>query len=136
MGAGCGQAGPHPRGGRHPAELPNGAGKTTFFNLLTGFDDPDHGRWVFDGEEMNGIAAYKTARVGMVRTFQLTKSLNRLSVMQNMMLGAQHQSGERFWSSLVPATAVTNCDAAGQLGLMPPSPHSSAPESPVEIENV
>ena len=39
-------------------------------------------------------------------------------------------------SSVVPATAVTYCEAAGQLGVMPPLPHSSAPSSPVEIENV
>ena len=73
---------------------PNGAGKTTFFNLLTGFDEPDNGRWTFDGEEMNGIAAYKTARLGMVRTFQLTKALTRLSVIENMKLGATDQRGE------------------------------------------
>ncbi len=80
---------------------PNGAGKTTFFNLLTGFDDPDHGRWVFDGEEMNGIAAYKTARLGMVRTFQLTKALTRLSVIENMKLGATDQRGEGVFRGLL-----------------------------------
>jgi branched-chain amino acid transport system ATP-binding protein len=80
---------------------PNGAGKTTFFNLLTGFDDPDNGRWVFDGEEMNGIAAYKTARLGMVRTFQLTKALTRLSVMENMKLGATDQRGENVFRGLL-----------------------------------
>jgi neutral amino acid transport system ATP-binding protein len=79
---------------------PNGAGKTTFFNLLTGFDEPDEGRWVFDGEEMNGIAAYKTARLGMVRTFQLTKSLTRLPVIENMKLGATGQRGENVFRGL------------------------------------
>jgi neutral amino acid transport system ATP-binding protein len=82
---------------------PNGAGKTTFFNLLTGFDEADSGRWTFDGVDASGESAYKLARAGMVRTFQLTKSLSRLSVMENMKLGAQGQSGERFWSSLIPA---------------------------------
>jgi neutral amino acid transport system ATP-binding protein len=83
---------------------PNGAGKSTFFNLLTGFDEPDHGRWTFDGEDVTGRAGHKLARAGMVRTFQLTKSLSRLSVMENMKLGAQHQIGEHFWSSLIPPT--------------------------------
>ncbi|MET0323861.1 MAG: ABC transporter ATP-binding protein [Ilumatobacteraceae bacterium] len=83
---------------------PNGAGKTTFFNLLTGFDEADGGQWTFDGVAANQQSAYKLARAGMVRTFQLTKSLSRLSVMENMKLGAQGQSGERFWSSLIPAT--------------------------------
>jgi branched-chain amino acid transport system ATP-binding protein len=81
---------------------PNGAGKTTFFNLLTGFDAPDRGRWVFEGSDVTGMAPHKLAKAGMVRTFQLTKGLTRLSVMENMRLGAQGQTGERFWSSLLP----------------------------------
>jgi neutral amino acid transport system ATP-binding protein len=80
---------------------PNGAGKTTFFNLLTGFDKPSGGRWSFDGQELAGVAPYKVARQGMVRTFQLTKSLARLSVMENMKAGAQDQKGERFFSGLL-----------------------------------
>ena len=81
---------------------PNGAGKTTFFNLLTGFDKPDSGIWRFDGQEMAGMAAHKVARNGMVRTFQLTKSLARLSVMENMKLGATGQRGEGFGRALLP----------------------------------
>jgi neutral amino acid transport system ATP-binding protein len=81
---------------------PNGAGKSTFFNLLTGFDEADRGTWSFDGDDVTGRSGYKLARAGMVRTFQLTKSLSRLSVMENMKLGAQAQIGERFWSSLMP----------------------------------
>ena len=77
---------------------PNGAGKTTFFNLLTGFDEPDSGTWQFDGEEVAGVPAFKVARRGMVRTFQLTKALARLSVMQNMRLGATGQTGERLFA--------------------------------------
>jgi neutral amino acid transport system ATP-binding protein len=80
---------------------PNGAGKTTFFNLLTGFDKPNEGRWSFDGQDLAGVAPYKVARQGMVRTFQLTKSLARLSVMENMKAGAQDQKGERFFSGLL-----------------------------------
>jgi branched-chain amino acid transport system ATP-binding protein len=83
---------------------PNGAGKTTFFNLLTGFDDPDRGRWTFDGRDVTGVAPHKLAKAGMVRTFQLTKALTRLSVMENMRLGAQDQLGERFWRGLLPFT--------------------------------
>ena len=81
---------------------PNGAGKTTFFNLLTGFDKPNSGIWRFDGREMAGMAAHKVARNGMVRTFQLTKSLARLSVMENMKLGATGQRGEGFGRALLP----------------------------------
>jgi branched-chain amino acid transport system ATP-binding protein len=80
---------------------PNGAGKTTFFNLLTGFDQPDEGSWTFDGEDLGGVAAHRIAHRGMVRTFQLTKSLARLSVVENVKLGATAQRGEGMFASLV-----------------------------------
>jgi neutral amino acid transport system ATP-binding protein len=83
---------------------PNGAGKTTFFNQLTGFDTADAGEWTFNGRRMNGVPAHRVARSGMVRTFQLTKALSRLTVMENMRLGAQGQRGENFWRALVPAS--------------------------------
>ena len=81
---------------------PNGAGKTTLFNLLTGFDTPDTGQWRFDGRSMEKIVAHKTASMGMVRTFQLTKSLTKMSVIENMKLGATHQVGEKWWNALLP----------------------------------
>ncbi|MFT4135964.1 ABC transporter ATP-binding protein [Microbacterium sp.] len=92
---------------------PNGAGKTTFFNLITGFDKPSSApglfsrgragtaRWEFDGTPMANTGASKVARAGMVRTFQLTKSLTRLTVLQNMMIGANAQPGENLFVGLV-----------------------------------
>ncbi|MEY2848743.1 MAG: hypothetical protein RI885_1408 [Actinomycetota bacterium] len=82
---------------------PNGAGKTTFFNLLTGFDVPDEGTWSYDGKSLSGIPAYKVARMGQVRTFQLTKALGLLTVLENMKLGATGQTGEKFFQSIVPS---------------------------------
>jgi branched-chain amino acid transport system ATP-binding protein len=81
---------------------PNGAGKTTLFNLLTGFDTPDTGEWMFDSKNLKKVVAHKTASLGMVRTFQLTKSLTKLSVIENMKLGATHQMGEKWWNGLLP----------------------------------
>ncbi len=82
---------------------PNGAGKTTFFNLLTGFDKPNTGHWTFRGEQLAGVPAFRVARRGMVRTFQLTKALALLSVIDNMLLGASNRAGENFFAALVPA---------------------------------
>jgi neutral amino acid transport system ATP-binding protein len=79
---------------------PNGAGKSTFFNLLTGFDRPNSGRWNFDGDELTGLSAHMIARRGMVRTFQLTKALARLRVIDNMKLGGTDQTGENFFRAL------------------------------------
>ncbi|MFN3440687.1 MAG: ABC transporter ATP-binding protein, partial [Acidovorax sp.] len=86
---------------------PNGAGKTTFFNLITGFDKPTSARtmfhrpdnaahWSFDGRTLDNTSASAVSRAGMVRTFQLTKALSRMTVMDNMMLGARGQSGENL----------------------------------------
>ena len=90
-----------PRGAITALIGPNGAGKTTFFNLLTGFDKPNSGTWVFDGQSLAGVPAYKVSRRGMVRTFQLTKALALLSVLENMRLGATKQGGERFLTALL-----------------------------------
>lgn len=82
---------------------PNGAGKTTFFNLLTCFDHPDEGTWSFNGTELGKMPAAKVAQLGMIRTFQLTKVLSRLTVIENMRVGAGGQSGERLWKAMFPA---------------------------------
>jgi len=80
---------------------PNGAGKTTLFNLLTGFDRADHGTWTFDGRPVHGVPAHRLVRSGMVRTFQLTKVLSRMTVLENMRLGAPEQRGEGLLRALV-----------------------------------
>ena len=81
---------------------PNGAGKTTFFNLLTNFDEPDTGDRLFEGNDLSGVSAYKVANLGMVRTFQLTKSLSKMTVIDNMRLGGTEQAGESFFRALLP----------------------------------
>lgn len=81
---------------------PNGAGKTTFFNLMTGFDTPNTGSWQFDGKDLAHVHPEQVARMGMVRTFQLTKVMSRLTVLDNMLLGAPVQPGEGLFRALVP----------------------------------
>lgn len=81
---------------------PNGAGKTTLFNLLSGFDKPNTGTWSFDGKALSGIPSFKVSQLGQIRTFQLTKALSMLSVLENMKLGAKEQFGEHLWSAMFP----------------------------------
>lgn len=80
---------------------PNGAGKSTFFNLLTGFDKPQRGEWFFNGKSMKGTSPAKVARAGKVRTFQLTKALSGMTVMENLRLGAAQQKGENILRAFV-----------------------------------
>lgn len=100
-----------PRGAITALIGPNGAGKTTLFNLLTGFDKPDTGDWTFNGRDIAGVPAFRLAQMGQVRTFQLTKALGLLTVLENMKLGAKNQKGEKFLSSLFPALWKKQDDA-------------------------
>lgn len=92
-----------PRGAITALIGPNGAGKTTFFNLLTGFDSPDSGEMEFNGKSVKGMRSHQIAKLGQVRTFQLTKALSLLTVLENMKLGAKDQAGEGILRSLVPS---------------------------------
>ncbi len=76
---------------------PNGAGKTTLFNLLSNFIRPDKGKVIFDGEPIQHLPSYQIAQQGLVRTFQVARALSKLSVLENMLLAAQKQTGENFW---------------------------------------
>ncbi|MDJ0714859.1 MAG: ABC transporter ATP-binding protein [Prochloraceae cyanobacterium] len=76
---------------------PNGAGKTTLFNLLSNFITPDRGEVIFDGKAINQLQSHHIAQKGMVRTFQVARVLSRLSVLENMLLAPQKQTGENFF---------------------------------------
>jgi branched-chain amino acid transport system ATP-binding protein len=90
---------------------PNGAGKTTLFNVITGFYRPDGGRAVFAGHDVLGHPPYAIARLGMVRTFQITKALAAMPVIDNMMLGAPDQPGERLVNVLFRPAASRRREA-------------------------
>ncbi|MCU0549752.1 MAG: ABC transporter ATP-binding protein [Leptolyngbya sp. Prado105] len=78
---------------------PNGAGKTTLFNLLSNFIHPDQGQVMFDGEAIESLQPHEIAQRGMIRTFQVARVLSRLSVLENMLLAAQKQTGENFFNT-------------------------------------
>ena len=77
---------------------PNGAGKTTLFNVITGFYRGEAGSVSFEGRQVLRRPPHVIARLGMVRTFQITKALARMPVIDNMMLAAPDQPGERLYN--------------------------------------
>ena len=79
---------------------PNGAGKTTAFNLVTGFIRADSGAVRFDGEDIFRRRPDVISRMGMVRTFQLTRVLSKMTVIENVMLAARDQPGMRLDAAL------------------------------------
>ncbi len=76
---------------------PNGAGKTTLFNLLSNFIRPDRGEVIFDGKPIHHLQSHQIAQLGCVRTFQVARVLSKLSVLENMLLATQQQTGENFF---------------------------------------
>lgn len=85
---------------------PNGAGKTTLFNLVTGFYHADAGEIWFGRHSIRGLPPHAIARRGVVRTFQITKVLSAMSVLDNMLLAAPRHPGEHLAGlALKPAAA-------------------------------
>jgi branched-chain amino acid transport system ATP-binding protein len=91
---------------------PNGAGKTTLFNVISGFYPRDRGSVRFRGARIDGKAPHHIARKGLVRTFQMTKALTRMSVLENLMLAGAAQPGEHLWRLFVTPSAVRRRETA------------------------
>ena len=81
---------------------PNGAGKSTTFNCITGVLEPTAGSVYFRGEEITGLAPHAVANRGLVRTFQIARELEEMTVLENMMLAPRSQRGESLWRSVLP----------------------------------
>jgi len=80
---------------------PNGAGKTTFFDLISGFQDSDEGKVYLNDKNITRSQPYSIARLGMIRTFQLTKVFDRMTVLENMMFSASTVNNDSFIRSLI-----------------------------------
>jgi branched-chain amino acid transport system ATP-binding protein len=84
------------RGAIHAMIGPNGAGKTTCFNLLTKFLSPTRGRIVFDGRDITALRPADVARLGLVRSFQISAVFPHLTVLENVRIALQRQRGGSF----------------------------------------
>lgn len=89
------------RGTIHALIGPNGAGKTTCFNLLTKFLQPSAGTITFNGRDITALAPAEIARLGMVRSFQISAVFAKLSVLENVRIALQRRRGDNFdfWRS-------------------------------------
>jgi branched-chain amino acid transport system ATP-binding protein len=89
------------RGSIHALIGPNGAGKTTCFNLLTKFLSPTRGRILFKGKDISALAPADVARLGIVRSFQISAVFPHLTVLENVRIALQRKRGASFdfWRS-------------------------------------
>jgi ABC-type branched-subunit amino acid transport system ATPase component len=79
---------------------PNGSGKTTLFNIVSGFYKADSGEIFFRDENISALPPYEVARRGLVRSFQISKAPNRMTVLENMLFACDQQTGESVLGSL------------------------------------
>ena len=80
---------------------PNGAGKTTLFDLISGFQEEDSGEIFYQEKNITKSQPYKIARLGMVRTFQLTKVFDRMTVLENLMFAGSNISNDSLFQSIL-----------------------------------
>ncbi len=85
---------------------PNGAGKSTLFNVLGGLLAPESGDVSFEGRSILSLRPDERARIGVVRTFQISRELGELTVLENMLLASPHQYGESVWRSIFTPARV------------------------------
>ena len=87
------------RGTIHALIGPNGAGKTTCFNLITKFLPPTRGQIIYNGQDITAVKAADIARLGMVRSFQISATFMHLTLLENVRVGLQRQLGTslHFW---------------------------------------
>jgi branched-chain amino acid transport system ATP-binding protein len=94
---------------------PNGAGKTTLFATIAGFHKPDGGRITLQGRDITGMAPHRICAAGMVRTFQITQPFARISVRENIMVGAYFRTADRHEAANLAEAVANQVGMGGQL---------------------
>ena len=97
---------------------PNGAGKTTLFAAIAGFHAPDAGRVTLEGKDITGLAPHRICAAGMVRTFQITQPFAKISVRENIMVGAYFHTANRSTAEREAEAVAATVGMAGQLEQM------------------
>ena len=97
---------------------PNGAGKTTLFAAIAGFHTPDAGSVAFAGQNITGLAPHRICAAGMVRTFQITQPFAKISVRENIMVGAYFRTADRKLAKREAEAVAGMVGMAGQLDQM------------------
>ena len=97
---------------------PNGAGKTTLFAAIAGFHAPDAGRVAFEGKDITGLPPHRICAAGMVRTFQITQPFAKISVRENIMVGAYFHTADRKLAEREAETVAGMVGMTGQLDQM------------------
>ncbi|HEY7687846.1 MAG TPA: ABC transporter ATP-binding protein [Dongiaceae bacterium] len=80
---------------------PNGAGKTTLFNLVAGSLAPSDGSILLEGEAIGGEPAHRRLARGLGRTFQIPRPFPEMTLLENLLVAARHQAGERIWPNFL-----------------------------------
>jgi neutral amino acid transport system ATP-binding protein len=99
---------------------PNGAGKSTLFNVISGFDRGGKGEWAFEGKDISNRPPHELADLGIIRTFQAARPIVTLSLMENLLLSAQDQTGEHWMRAMFSRPSwrrreAENADRAREL---------------------
>jgi len=85
---------------------PNGAGKTTLFNVITGMYKPDAGRVMFKGEDISGLRPDQICQKGITRTFQVSRELEIMTLLENILLAFKDQAGENIFLGILNPVKV------------------------------
>lgn len=80
---------------------PNGSGKTTLINVISGMYKPESGKVLFDKNEITGLPPHKIYSLGIVRTFQIPSLFLKLTVLENLLIAAKDQLGEKITSAIL-----------------------------------